>query len=201
MKNNESRLLRLSGTAGILTPIIAFVCISLAISSYPSFSWTENALSDLGIQSGLTAPMFNYGLIASGLSALVFALGLFRYLGGRSLGKIGTALFILAAIALVSIGLFPESAEPMHYYASVAFFFLVPVALLAIVAAYLQLNKPKLAWFTLLMALIAAAPWILQFGLNYVPNVAIPETISAVSASAWSMVVGQDMIRKPRSKT
>jgi len=201
MKNNRSRLLRLSGMAGIVTPMVAFACISLAISSYPSFSWTENALSDLGIQSGLTAPVFNYGLIVGGLSALVFAVGLFRYLGGRSLGKIGTGLFILATIALVSIGLFPESMEPMHYYASVAFFFLVPVAMLAIVAAYFQLNKLKLAWFTLFVALIAATPWILQFGVKYVPNVAIPETISAVSASAWSIVVGQDMIGTPRSKT
>jgi hypothetical membrane protein len=201
MQNNRNSWLTISGAAGILTPIIAFTCIILAIISYPAFSWTDNALSDLGVQSGATASLFNYGLIVSGLCALAFAVGLFIYLGEKTLGKTGTSLFILATIALISIGMFPESAEPMHYYASVTFFFLVPVAMLVIVATCFQLNKPKLAGYTLFAALIAAAPWILQFTVSYVPNVAIPETISAISASAWSVVVGLIMIRNRSSKT
>jgi hypothetical protein len=44
--------------------------------------------------------------------------------------------------------------------------------------------------FTLALSLIAAAPWLLQFALNYVPNVAIPETISGVSGAIWSMTMG-----------
>jgi hypothetical membrane protein len=201
MKNNKNRWLRISGTAGVITPIIAFTCIILAISSYPGFSWRENALSDLGIQSGSTAPLFNYGLIISGLLALTFAVGLFQYIGERSVGKAGATVFILATVALTLIGVFPESSKPMHYYASVAFFFLVPVAMLVIVVASFQVNKPRLAWFALLTALIAAIPWILQFSVNYVPNVAIPETVSAISASVWSTVVGLGIIRTQRSKT
>ncbi len=193
--------LKLSGAAGVITSIIAFTCISLAILWYPDFSWTNNALSDLGVQIGLTTSLFNYGLIVSGLLALVFAVGMFFYLREKILGEAGAAVFILAALALVSIGLFPENVEPMHYYASVAFFLLVPVAMLFLVAGFYQLGRRGVAWFTLLAGLVAAAPWVLQFAVDYVPNVAIPETISAVSASTWSIVVGSIMLRNVGSKT
>ena len=69
---------RLSGVCGILTPIIAFVCIFLAINSAPEFSWTENALSDLGVMPGATSAFFNFGLIVSGILGFVFAASLFR---------------------------------------------------------------------------------------------------------------------------
>ncbi len=193
--------LRPSGAAGVIAPAIAFTCIILAILSYPDFNWMSNALSDLGVQRGLTAPLFNYGLIVSGLLAVVFAVGMLSYLREKILGKAGAAVFILATIALVSIGLFPENVGPMHYYASVAFFLLVPVAMIFLVAGFYQLGRRGVAWFTLLTGLVAAVPWVLQFAVDYVPNVAIPETISAVSASAWSIVVGSIMLRKGGSKT
>jgi len=72
--------LKISGACGILTPIVAFTCIFLAIASYPEFSWTGNALSDLGVQEGVTAVLFNSGLIFSGILALIFASGLLIFL-------------------------------------------------------------------------------------------------------------------------
>ena len=42
--------------AGIATPIVAFASILTAIASYPQFSWTNNALSDLGVVAGVTGP-------------------------------------------------------------------------------------------------------------------------------------------------
>ena len=44
---------------GIVAPMIAFVCIGGAITSYPQFSWTNNALSDLGVISGITENLFS----------------------------------------------------------------------------------------------------------------------------------------------
>ncbi len=196
MESKNAGWLKISGIAGIVTPVVAFACILLAIASYPQFSWAENALSDLGVKPGVTAPLFNYGLIASGVLALIFATGLFIFLWRRMLGRIGVFIFILAILALIAIGIFPENISPTHYYVSVAFFMLFPVSMLVLVAAFLVMGKVKMGVFTLLVAIVAAVPWILYFSIRFVPGVAIPEVISALSASAWAIVLGYKMVEQ-----
>jgi len=49
MNSKNVAWLKISGVSGIVTPIVAFTFISLAIVYSPQFSWTENALSDLGV--------------------------------------------------------------------------------------------------------------------------------------------------------
>lgn len=84
--------------------------------------WTENALSDLGVQESFTATLFNYGLIISGIMTLVFASGLLALLHKKTFGKVGSFTFMFATLALIAIGAFPENARPMHYLASVLLF-------------------------------------------------------------------------------
>lgn len=196
MSGERDVWLKISGVSGVLTPIIAFTCISLAIASYPEFSWTENALSDLGVQAGVTAILFNSGLIIGGFLALVFALGLFMFLREKMLGRIGVFIFVLDTLALIAIGVFPENVEPAHYYASAVFFVLFPISMFVICAAFLLMGKVKMGLFTFLAAIVAAVVWIIQFTIRFVPNVAIPETISALSASTWSIVLGFKMLKE-----
>ncbi|MEE9152300.1 MAG: hypothetical protein V3U20_10790, partial [Thermoplasmata archaeon] len=68
--------LRTAGICGILSPLIAFTCIGLAILYSPWFSWTDNWLSDLGgfpgerpvwSAHGLSSILFNTGLIIAGI--------------------------------------------------------------------------------------------------------------------------------------
>jgi hypothetical membrane protein len=81
--------LKISGISGIIAPLIAFTLILLAIAYSPNFSWAENALSDLGVQEGVTAVLFNNGLIITGVLGILFATGLFKFLQENLLGKIG----------------------------------------------------------------------------------------------------------------
>ena len=168
----------------------------IGINYYPEFGWTQNALSDLGVQEGVTAPLFNYGLIISGILTLIFATGLFVFLGDKLSGKIGAFILILDAFALTAIGIFPENAKPMHYYASVAFFVLLPIVAFVIGAAFLLMAKVKIGLFTFLAAIVAVAVWVIQFSIRFVPGVAIPEAVSALSASAWSIVLGFKMLKQ-----
>lgn len=191
---------RIAGLCGVITPLVAFTCILLAIAYSPQFSWTENALSDLGVQEGLTAPLFNYGLIISGAMSLVFASGILALLRNKLVGKVGSFTFVLATLALIAIGIFPKNARPMHYYASVSFFVLIPIAMLILMWAFAQVGKVKTALYTLLVAIVAAVPWVIQLSVHYVSDVAIPETISALSASAWAITLGLLMLRQA-SKT
>jgi hypothetical membrane protein len=196
-ERKRSWWLTTGGCIGITVPIVAFTFIGLSILTYPQFSWTNNALSDLGIVPGITANLFNFGLYASGLMSLWFAIGLYKLLSEKVLGKLGAILFGTVSLALEGIGWAPEGTTafnfPWHYFFSVAFFTLMPIALLVIVGYFMTTRQKELSLFTLLTALVAAAPWVLYFLVRYVPGVAIPELISALAASVWAIVIGWTM--------
>jgi hypothetical membrane protein len=202
------RWITVSGACGILTPILAFTCIFLAINYAPEFSWTENALSDLGVMPGATAPLFNFGLIVSGVLGFIFATSLLRAMRFFEVfsadGKphillykgLGGALFFSAAcLALIAIGVFPENVRYLHTFASVAFFVLLIIALGRLGIGFLQAKQKSWAAFTLLLGVVAAAPWLLLFVVRYVSGVAIPELISAVAGGLWAAVFGFKMLK------
>jgi hypothetical membrane protein len=187
---------RMGAASGIVAPIFAFICIFSAIASYPQFNWTNNALSDLGVVSGVTSGLFNFGLLAAGLLAFNFAaFGLSTYLGQSRVGKIGSAVFAAASLALIAISVFNEHYSPTHYLVSVAFFTLAPIALLILTGGFLLCRMRGMAVFTFAVGILAALPWILQFTVNYVPNVAVPETLSALLVAVWAIVLGIKMLR------
>ncbi len=195
-----SRRLEIAGTIGLIAPFLSFACILLAIASWPQFNWVNNALSDLGVQNGLTAIVFNSGLIITGILFIIFGTGLHIFVGKQLLGKVGTAIFVLACIALVAIGVFNESFSPTHYIVSVAFFVFLPISMLILVGAFWRDGKHKLSIFTLAVGLAAATPWILQFAINYVSKVAIPEFASGLAGSAWVIVLGYTMLKEAGDK-
>lgn len=199
---------RISGVCGVFTPVVAFLFISLSIASAPEFSWTENALSDLGVMPGATSALFNYGLIISGILGFVFATSLFRVMRFfevfsadgklhlllyRGLG--GALFFSLAFLALIAIGVFPENVSYAHTFASVAFFVLLIISLGRLGTGFWQMRQKPLAVFTLLLGVVAAAPWLLLFVVRYVSGVAIPEFISAVAGGVWTAVFGYKMLK------
>ncbi|MGQ9726051.1 MAG: DUF998 domain-containing protein [Candidatus Bathycorpusculaceae bacterium] len=188
--------LKLAGISGIITPIIAFTCIFSAIASYPQFSWTNNALSDLGVQWGITATLFNSGLVIGGILALLFAYGLFKILEDKTAGKIGAFLFVIAALSLICIGIFPKSSGRIHYYVSVAFFTFIPLSALVIGATFIIEADLKMGLFTFIVAFFAALVWIIQWTVGFGRGVAIPEALSAIAASLWIIVVSFKMFRE-----
>jgi hypothetical membrane protein len=187
--------LRITGICGILTPIVAFSCILLSITYAPGFSWTDNALSDLGIMPDPTGILFNLGLITSGILAIAFTVGLFSLFHGKSAGQAGALLFLIDCLALIAIGVFPESSKPMHLYASVSFFALFPLSMFVITASFILVSRSKMGAFSFSISIFAAAVWVAEFWVRYVPGVAIPETLSALAASIWAVVTGSIMLR------
>ena len=197
MPSQKQVLLQKIGAAcGFVLPITAFSCIAIAILSYSDFNWTTNALSDLGVVPGITSMVFNGGVFTAGLLGLLFAvLGLFNYFRDTTVGKAGALAFAVSTVALMAIGIFNENFRPTHYIVSVTFFATLPLALWVITAALYLRHQVKLAVFTLLASFIAAAPWILYFTIHYVPNVAIPETISGLTGSIWIIVLSYKMLK------
>lgn len=174
---------------------MAFSCILLSITFAPDFSWTDNALSDLGVMPNPTAILFNSGLIISGILGIAFALGLFSVLKGKSVGRAGTLLFLIDCLALAAIGAFSENTGHMHFYVSVAFFALFPFSMFLMTAHFVLTSRNRMAVFTFLVSVFAAAVWIVEFWVRYVPGVAIPETLSGIAASFWVIVASFIMLR------
>lgn len=198
LSQQKTSVQRAGAASGIIAPVLAFSCILVAVASYPEFSWTDNALSDLGVVSGVPGPVFNLGLTVSGIFILGFAVfGLFKYFGGSWVGKCGAVAFAATALSLIGIGIANENIRPFHYLFSVAFFVLLPISLFIITAAFVIKRRTKMVLFTLVIAVAAATPWILYFTVHYVPGVAIPEFASALAGSVWTVVLGYKMLKAP----
>lgn len=192
---------RLVGVFGIISPIFTFILIGLAISQSSTwFSWTGNALSDLGVHDE-SAVLFNSGLIIGGILTVIFAFGVMRFYQNRTVGRDGAFFLLLAGIFLASIGVFPETApNNIHYIVSVAFFAAFPMSLLIQSVALLSTSAyRKLGAFTLIMAITAVIPWTIWMPLKLYRGVAIPEFVSALAAATWSIVMGLTLLREKQA--
>ena len=182
--------MKAAGLCGVITPIIVITLIALAIFYSPWFGWTKNALSDLGVQ-GIAAVLFNSGLITGGILTGIFAVGLREALRNRALSHVGSLIFILDAVALCAIGVFPETVGRIHFYVSVAFFVLFPLSAFFIGASMLRFSSErKLGLFTVLVGIVAAVVWMFPW-----EAVAIPEIVAGLAVSLWSIVFGTKLLR------
>jgi hypothetical membrane protein len=185
----NARLVRLFGYFGILAPIVGFSVIFLSIRTAPWFSWTGNALSDLGAE-GFTAVLFNNGLTMTAAVMMAFAIGLYELTKEDKVGRIGFRFYLAASIFLLGIGFFPEKAGDVHYYFSVAFFMVLPLSLLFFAFYMFRNGMRSLSLLSAVLGAVAALVWAPSWGA-----VAIPEVLSALAAGIWSAVLGAWMTR------
>jgi hypothetical membrane protein len=182
-----SGLTRVAGICGILLPVVMFGCLGLSIASSPWFTWTDHALSDLGIQ-GHTAALFNFGMIIGGVLTFIFSLGLIKVLSN----KIGAYLLTFSSFALIGIGVFPETVLILHSFTSASFFVMLTLALLVIGMTIKQNRFERtIGMLALLVALIAMSSSVFLFQLK---GVALPEAFSCFPWFIWCLVVGVKMI-------
>lgn len=190
--SKETKGLGLPEIVGFIGPMVALMSIIVAIAMSPWFTWTDNALSDLGNYSnGVAAAVaFNVGLVTTGILMMYFTITLFRELKDW---PTRIALFILMVSIgfLVSIGVFSENFGVLHFYVSAGFFLPFPFAMWFIALAWLRFRK--LWWFcviSFLLPFVSLYMWTAYFG-DALPwtGVAIPEIVTAVTAIGWVWVM------------
>ncbi|MEM3815231.1 MAG: DUF998 domain-containing protein [Candidatus Bathyarchaeia archaeon] len=158
---------------GIIGPGVAYIFICLSIYLSPSFSWYENALSDLGnSQKSCVAPIFNFGLLASGFLTAAYA---FKSLSKYA--KYTSVSVAFSALMLQFIAAFDEAYGKIHFIVSVVFFVSAGVSCIV----YFLEKKKILAIAAFLVGLMA---WLLYWANVYRGGVAIPEIISAISVTS-----------------
>jgi hypothetical membrane protein len=184
-----------AAACGIIGPFYAFLSIMIAILVSPWFSWTGNALSDLGNlsrypSSPVSSLVFNTGLILAGVITVFSVLGLLIKVKTNIGALISGVVLLVGTIALICIGLFPENFPPWHFIFSVMLFVSIALAMLFFGGffIYYKLTR-RLGLFSLASGLIAASPWIPYMFFNWNIGAAIPEIISAVTVYVWVIVM------------
>lgn len=182
------------GWLAVIGPMIALLSIWICVMVSPWFTWRNNAISDFGVHS--VAPLFNTSLIVCGIMCAIFALGVI--LRFRSIvGKIGMAVFFLACISLVGIGVFHENLRPYHFIFSVAFFVLLLIATLILGPLFLlKRNTRCLGIGAILVTVLGMFGWAYHIAVGWGTNVAIPEALTFVPGGIWFIMLGVWILNK-----
>lgn len=190
--------------AGVLAPLVALGCIALAILSSPSFSWSMDPLSRLGVTPAPTSWLFNGGLVASAVIAVPFGVPLWM-LCRNWVERVGVVVFGFSVLMLFLIGLFPMDTA-LHGPVSVGFFSLFTVAFLVYGSGNYLAGDVVRGLGTVLAGVVHALVWLVWAlliaggggeGLVALPEsmgslmgaewIAVPETIGALMISGWGV--------------
>lgn len=193
----------LAGVCGILTPIVAWSLISLAIvSSLGTFSLTQNWLSDLTgtgyasfmnvsrplVSSPTTEILSRSGLVIAGILGVIFSLGLL-YDNDAPSHRAGAVFAVLGTGALCASGIFPEPMVIVHLVATFAAILLIATATLLIGGATVDASHKKVGGLSIALGIITLAGLSL---ISYERGVAVVITFSAISL--WALTFGVRLI-------
>ena len=183
---------RASVLAGALAPLVTLGAIFAATLLSPSFSWTANALSNLGGRSADAATpttrfLFNNGLLLGGLLGFGFGPAL---LAARrnAVELLGVVLFGLTLAAMALIGVFPQHRDP-HFTVAAAFYTLLSIAFWVYGAGNVLGGARRRGLLTIgagALNLLTWAVWALT-GAFTRPGLALPEIVGAVAFGAWAV--------------
>ncbi|MEM2901010.1 MAG: DUF998 domain-containing protein [Thermoplasmata archaeon] len=182
--HNTNKIHAMFSIFGMIGPIL--IISSMLISIYLSewWSFTGNALSDLGVDDKV-GWLFNSGLVIGGFLILLFMSSFTldiiknRFIPefpNRLSAKIGSLLICISSIPLMGVGLITEDAGMIHTYDATAFYVLAMLG--EIVIGYSLINEKKyrlLGIFSVISAVIGFGVWALPW-----EGIAIPEIIGAV---------------------
>jgi hypothetical membrane protein len=191
--NRTQTLIRVAGLSGIIGSILPFIMILTSTVLEKTFSWNNNALSDLGVSS--YAWLFNGALIVGGLLNLLFAFGLRKYLGKTSWLKAGVLLIIVSSISLALVGVFTENYSIIHGLVALGYLLLTPLGLISIGwgEKSRQFGKiSRLLGITALLVIIALP--IITFVANLQIGFAVPEFIESLVLSIWTFWVSLKLL-------
>lgn len=170
--------------SGVLGALVGIAAVLVATALSPTFSWTGNAISDLGAPSAAHPQVLNVGLVASGVLAVPFVVVLWQR-ATHPLERAGGIAYALSLASLALIGVFPIG-DPLHTPVSVAFFTLGTVTLLVHGTGTILGGTVQRGLGSIWLGLASVVSWILwAVGVRLGPGLAIPELIGTVLVVCW----------------
>jgi len=171
---------RISALISISLPILFIMGLAVVLWKNPWFSFTNNALSDMGNLNNPAHVYFNGFLMLFAVLGFIAAVGAFR--NGLSY------LMPMAMIFLFLVGVFPEN-YPQHMPSAVLFYVLA-LADIAIVGVKLGRTGVLIGYVWSAIAIITFALMLYLVKARVFSGLAIPELIGATTILAWFVYIG-----------
>lgn len=192
----ESRLVpsaRLGAVAGWAGALAGLGGVAAALALSPWFSWTDDALSDLGHPSRDSWLVFGAALALSGALEALFGVAVGRRLPRGPLGALAMGSLVAGGLSLSAIGVVNESYGSAHLFVSVTYFTFEALGIGLTGIALAAVNRRR-GWLSLSTGALSGAFGIMVstamlYGAPF-PSQAIPELIASLLFSAWALWMG-----------
>jgi hypothetical membrane protein len=161
----------------------------ISIQSAPWFSWTNNAISDLGREQ-YDILLFNYSLIVLGFLLLFFTFGLNYSLKNE---RFGPTFLSISSLYFIAVGIFPLP-DQYHIDFSSLFFIAFPLGFFALGLKMYKMKYEfikKMGIFALIIGIVAACSSVF---LIFFQGIAIPEMLILIPGFIWCMIYGLHLI-------
>lgn len=192
--------------SGVVAAAVSLASLLLATMLSPSFEWTGNALSNLGVAgtdagTPTTALLFNGGLVVGALLGLVFAYYLWTCAENRGKRTVAV-LFALTLVAMGAIGVFPQGTA-LHVPAAVAFFVLVTVTIWADAVVVGGTEEGLRGAVATWLGAANVAAWIIWAATGPIrrPGLALPEIVGALVFAIWILSTAIRLSRRDPAVT
>jgi len=148
MKYNDRKV---GGALLFIASVQCILGIITAEALYPSYSTSENYISDLGV--GPSALLFNSSIILLGVLLVGGAYFIQRALGSR----LFSILLTITGVGAMGVGFFPKNFGIIHGIASLIIFLFGGASA---IASY-KLQKPPLSYFSVLLGALSIGALVL----------------------------------------
>ena len=173
-------LQRIASYVAISLPIIFIVGLAVVIHANPWFSFTDNALSDMGSLHNPNRWLFNGLLMIFAVIAMVPSLVAFKH--GLSY------MMPLALVFLFLVGVFPE--ELPYHRPSAILFYVLALADIALVGIKLARRGVSAGYIWSILAVLTFVLVAYLMSARIFKGIAIPELIGAATILAWFVYMG-----------
>jgi hypothetical membrane protein len=195
LERTKNGLIRFAGICGIVGSVLPLVLVLSATYLSAGFSWSTDALSDLGI--GNQSIIFNGAVLLGGILNVAFAFGLKKFFAKRRLLSGGVASIIAGSVCLGLVGVFTTDFSLVHTMVALGYFLLVPLGFLLIGFGANDYSVKLLSISGGVGALVSilALP-LLIFGLQLNVGFAVPELAESLVISVWTILMSTKLLKK-----
>lgn len=176
--------------SGVVAAGLSLGSILLATMVSPTFEWTRNALSNLGVPgtqagTGTTALLFNGGLLLGTLLGWVFAY--FLWTQAETRGKRVVAVLLAVTLATMgAVAVFPQGTA-LHVPVASAFYLLITVTIWTDAVVVRGTEEGRRGAVAAWLGATNLGAWLLWAATGPVrrPGLAIPEIVGALVFALW----------------
>jgi hypothetical membrane protein len=138
---------------------------------------------------------FNIGVMVMGILSIPFGMALHQQLTQKRLGRISTMIFIVAAVLLIGVGVFPIDTGAPHTFFSWGFFITIITTMTLMLHPYrCDMKLCRLGFATTAVVVLIGYGTILLVSLDLM-ELALSEALIVMGLNIWVVITGVLLLR------